>query len=132
MARTSRQFRDFTIHFGWHEFLKLFQPNPCVLNYRIPLFAFLIIEVQHLMPENIVGQLGLDCFDSTLAQVSFFRAAGLCHHVNMRMVGLVVECRIPAEVIRRYFHGGGNLIAVGTKQAPPCDFEYSCQLHSLP
>ena len=99
---------------------KLRQPFPCVIDYRIPLSTFLFIEIQHLMPENIVGQLGLDRFDPALAQIAFLRVAGPCHHVNMRMVGLVVECRIPAEVIRRNFHGGGNFVAVGPKQAPPC------------
>ena len=35
------------------------------------------------------------------------------------MVALIVECRVPAEVLRRYFHRRGDVIAVGTQQCAP-------------
>ena len=36
------------------------------------------------------------------------------------MIALIVECRVPAEVLRRYFHRRGDVIAVGTQQCAPC------------
>ena len=36
------------------------------------------------------------------------------------MVSLVMERRVPTEILWRYLHRRGNVIAVGAKQSAPC------------
>ena len=77
--------------------------------------AFLFVDVQQLQPENLVGQRGLDLSDTIFGQVRLIRIHRPGHHVDVRMIALVVECRVPTEILRRDLHRRGDVIAVGTQ-----------------
>ena len=51
--------------------------------------------MEHLVAENIVGELGLDLTDALLGQIGLSRFCGPCHHVDVRMLALVVEGSVP-------------------------------------
>ena len=82
-------------------------------------FAFLLVDVQQLLTENLVGQRGFDLAYPVFGQVRLIRLCRPRHHVGVRMIALIVEGRVPAEVLRRDFHCRGNVIAVGTQQCAP-------------
>ena len=47
------------------------------------------------------------------------RLYGPCHHVHMGMVALIMEGSVPAEVLGRDIHSGGDVVAVGAEEIPP-------------
>ena len=73
-------------------------------------FAFLLVDVQQLLTENLVGQRGFDLAYPVFGQVRLIRLCRPRHHVDVRMIALIVEGRVPAEVLRRYFHRRGNVV----------------------
>ena len=70
--------------------------------------------------EDLVGERGLDLPYPIFGQVCLIRLHRPRHHVDVRMVALIVEGRVPAEILRRYLHRRGDVIAVGTQQCAPC------------
>ena len=76
--------------------------------------------MQQLLSEDLIGQRGLDLPYPIFGQVRLIGFHRPRHHVDVRMIALIVECRVPAEVLRRYFHRRGDVIAVGTQQCAPC------------
>ena len=81
--------------------------------------GLLLIGVEHLLLENIVGQRGLDLLDSVFGEISLSRLCRPRHHVDVGVAALVVEGGVPAEVTGRDLHGGGDLVAVSTDQVSP-------------
>ena len=67
-------------------------------------FAFLLVDVQQLLSENLVGQRGLDLADTVFGQVRLIQLCRPRHHVDMGMVSLVMERCVPAKVLRRDLH----------------------------
>ena len=53
---------------------------------------------------------GLDLLDTIFGQVCLIRFHRPCHHVDVGMVALVMERRVPAKVLRRYFHRRRDVI----------------------
>ena len=95
--------------------LRQFQHGfPCFHHQLVAGFAFLLVDVQQLLSEDLIGQRGPDLPYPIFGQVCLIRLCRPRHHVDVRMIALIVECRVPAEVLRRYFHRRGDVIAVGT------------------
>lgn len=59
----------------------------------------------HFAAENIVGELGLDLTDALFGEVGLSRLCGPGHHVDVRVLALVVKGGVPAEVTGRYLCG---------------------------
>ena len=79
----------------------------------------MLIEVQHLLLEDIVGELGFDLADAVRGKIGLAGFYGPCHHVHMGMVALVMEGCVPTEVLGWDIHSGGNVVAVGAEEIPP-------------
>ena len=71
--------------------------------------------MQQLLAEDLVGQRGLDLADTVFGQVRLIRIHRPRHHVDVGMVSLIVEGRVPTEILRRDLHRRGDVIAVGTQ-----------------
>ena len=82
--------------------------------------AFVLIDVQQFLLKDLVGQDGLDFPNPIPVQVRLPRLFRPRHHVNVRMTALVVERRIPAEVLRRDVHRLRDAVPVRPQQRPPC------------
>ena len=65
-------------------------------------FAFLLVDVQQLLTEDLIGERGLDLADTVFGQVCLIRLCRPRHHVDVGMIPFVMERRVPAEVLRRY------------------------------
>ena len=68
--------------------------------------------MQHLLAEDIVGELGLDHLDTAFGQIGLARFCGPGHHVNMRMMSFVMEGSVPSEIADGNFHRRRDLISV--------------------
>ena len=75
--------------------------------------------MEHLVAENIVGELGLDLTDALLGQIGLSRFCGPCHHVDVRMLALVVEGSVPSEVTGWDLHCRRDVVAVGADEVSP-------------
>lgn len=65
----------------------------------------LFVVMEHFVAENIVGELGLDLTDALFGEVGLSRLYGPGHHVDVRVLALVVKGGVPAEVTGRYLRG---------------------------
>ena len=81
--------------------------------------SFLLIEVQHLLLKDVVGEFGFDLPDAVLRQIRLPGFYGPRHHVHMGMVAFIVKCRVPTKVLGRNVHGGGDVVAVGAEKISP-------------
>ena len=79
----------------------------------------LFVEMEHFVAEDIVGELGLDLTDTFLGEIGLSRLCGPGHHVDVRVLALVVEGRVPAEVTGRYLHCRRNVVAVRPDEISP-------------
>ena len=96
--------------------LRQFQHGfPRFRHQLVSRFAFLLVDVQQLLSENLVGERGLDLPYPIFGQVCLIRLCRPRHHVDMGMVSLVMERCVPAEVVWRDLHRRGDVIAVGTQ-----------------
>ena len=68
---------------------------------------FSLVERIHLIPEDAVGQLGAHGRNAVSGQEALLGMIGPHHHVNVRVMSLVVEGCVPAEVIGGDFHSLG-------------------------
>ena len=75
--------------------------------------------MEQFLTEDLIGERGLDLLDTIFGEVCLIRFHRPCHHVDVGMVALVMERRVPAKVLRRYFHCRCDVIAVGAKQSAP-------------
>ena len=82
--------------------------------------TFVLVDVQQLLPKDLIGQDGFDLLNPVTVQVRLPRLFRPRHHVDVRVTALVVERRIPAEVLRRDTHCLRNVIPVRPQQRPPC------------
>ena len=76
--------------------------------------------MEQFLTEDLVGECGLDLADTVFGQIRLIGFHRPRHHVDMGMVSLVMERCVPVEILRRYFHRRGDVIAVGTQQCAPC------------
>ena len=97
-----------------------FIPAVTCVYQLVARLAFVLIDVQQLLLKNLVCQDGFDSPNPIPVQVSLPRLFRPCHHVNVRVTTLVVECRVPAEVLRRDVHCLRNIVPVCPQQRPPC------------
>lgn len=69
-----------------------------------------LIELCELLPENFFCQPRLDLGDALFGQESFGWICTVADHVDMRVVGLIVEGGVPSKILpgdlhcRRHFH----------------------------
>lgn len=75
--------------------------------------------MQHFVAEDIIGQLGLDLTDTFLGEVGLSRLCGPGHHVDVRVLALVVEGGVPSEVTGRDLHCRRNIVVVGSNEISP-------------
>ena len=92
----------------------------CFRHQFVSRFAFLLVDVQQLLSEDLIGQRGLDLPYPIFGQVCLIRLCRPRHHVDVRMIALVMEGGVPTEILRRDLHRRGDVIAVGTQQCAPC------------
>ena len=71
--------------------------------------------MEQFLTEDLIGERGLDLLDTIFGEVCLIRLCRPRHHVDMGMVSLVMEGGVPVEILRRYFHRCGDIIAVGTQ-----------------
>ena len=96
--------------------LRQFQHGfPRFRHQFIARLAFLLIDVQQLLSEDLIGQRGLDLPYPIFGQVRLIGFHRPRHHVDVGMIALIVERRVPAKVLRRDLHRRGDIIAVGTQ-----------------
>ena len=96
--------------------LRQFQHGfPCFRHQLIARFAFLLVDVQQLLSEDLIGQRGFDLADTIFGQVCLIRLCRPRHHVDVGMVTFIVEGGVPAEILRRDLHRRSDVIAVGTQ-----------------
>ena len=77
--------------------------------------AFLLVDMEQFLTEDLVGERGLDLPYPVFGQVRLIRLCRPRHHVDVGMVTLIVEGRVPTEILRRDLHRRGDVIAVGTQ-----------------
>ena len=77
--------------------------------------AFLLVDMEQFLAEDLIGQRGLDLPYPIFGQVRLIRLCRPRHHVDVRMIALVMEGGIPTEILRRDLHRRGDVIAVGTQ-----------------
>ena len=70
----------------------------------------LLVDVQQLLTEDLVGECGLDLADTVFGKICLSRFHRPRHHVDMGMIPFVMEGGVPAEILRRYFHRRGDII----------------------
>ena len=102
-----------------HRLHQLQHGPPRLPHQLVPGRRLLLVEVEHLVPEDIVGQPGLDLADALFGEVGLSGFGRPGHHVDVRMLPLVVEGGVPAEVRGRYFHRRRDLVAVGADEISP-------------
>ena len=83
-------------------------------------FAFLFVDVQQLLTKDLIGQRGLDLPYPIFGQVCLIRLCRPRHHVDVRMVTLIVEGRVPTKILQWDLHRCGDVVAVGAEQCAPC------------
>ena len=100
--------------------LHQFQHRPPRLAHQlISGLRLLFVEMQPFVAEDIIGQLGLDLTDTFLGEVGLSRLCGPGHHVDVRMLALVVEGSVPSEVAGRDLHCRRDVVAVGADELSP-------------
>ena len=75
--------------------------------------------MEHFVTEDIIGQLGLDLADAFLGEIGLSRFCGPCHHVDVRMLALVVESSVPSEVAGWDLHCRRDVVAVRPDEVSP-------------
>ena len=75
--------------------------------------------MEHFVAENIVGELGLDLTDTFLGEIGLSRLCGPGHHVDVRVLALVVEGSVPAEVVGWDLHCRRDVAAVRSNEISP-------------
>ncbi len=75
--------------------------------------------MEHFVAEDIVGQLGLDLTDALFGKIGLSRLCGPGHHVDVRVLALVVEGSIPSEVAGRDLHCRRDVVAVRPDEISP-------------
>ena len=75
--------------------------------------------MEHFVAEDIVGQLGLDLTDALFGKIGLSRLCGPGHHVDVRVLALVVEGSIPSEVTGRYLHCRRDVVTVRPNEISP-------------
>lgn len=100
--------------------LHQFQHRPPRLAHQlISGLRLLFVEMQHFVAEDIIGQLGFDLTDAFPGEVGLARLGGPGHHVDVRMLALVVEGSIPSEVTGRYLHCRRDVVTVRPNEISP-------------
>ena len=118
-------------HAVLHSVYQLQHRLPCLAHQLISGLRLLFVEMEHLVAEDIIGELGLDLTDAFLGQIGLARFCGPGHHMDVRMLALVVEGRIPAEVTGRDLHCRRDVVAVGADEVSPCGGVVATQTGSI-
>ena len=87
----------------------------CFRNQFVSRFVFLLVDMEQFLTEDLVGKRGLDLPYPIFGQVRLIRLCRPRHHVDVRMIALIVEGGIPAKVLRWDLHCRGDVVAVGTQ-----------------
>ena len=105
-----------TILHGLHQF----QHCPPRFPYQlISGIRLLFVEMEHFVAENIVGEFGFDLTDTFLGEIGLARLCGPGHHVDVRVLALIVKGGVPAEVTGWYLHCRRDVVAVRSNEISP-------------
>ena len=102
--------------------------RPCKLQHGLPRFVhqfitglrLLLIEMEHLVVKDIVGENRLDLPDAVPGEICLSGFLRPRHHMYMRMRSFIVERSIPTKIIRRNLHRFRDIVAVRFEKIPPC------------
>ena len=86
---------------------------------RIPPLGLLPVEFRQILPEDLSCQTGLDLGNPFFCQVAGPAIRAVADHVDVGMVGLVVEGGVPPELLPGDLHGLGHLHGISGEQAFP-------------
>ena len=75
--------------------------------------------MEQFLTEDLIGERGLDLPYPIFGQIRLIGFHRPRHHVDVRMIALVMEGGVPAEILRRYFHRRGDVVAVGAQECAP-------------
>ena len=103
-----------------HTLSQLQHDLPCLLYQLVAGGAFRFVEMQQFLLKDFVGQYGFDFLDTIPVQVRLSRLRRPRHHVDVRVITLVVEGGVPAEVLRVNAHSSGDVVAVRPQKCTPC------------
>ena len=92
----------------------------CFPHQLVAGLAFVLIDVQQFLLKDLVRQDRFYFPDTFPVQVRLPRLFRPRHHVDVRVTALVVERRIPAEVLRWDVHCLCDVVPVRPQQCPPC------------
>ena len=101
---------------GIHDFCNAV---PALLPEFVTKVGLLLIDLQQILPEDLLCQIALDGFDALGGEVSFVRIDRVGHHMHMRMVSFIMERSIPPKILRRNLHLLGNHIPMRAEQMHP-------------
>ena len=90
-----------------------------VLVERVPPLGLLPVELRQILPEDLSRQIRLDLGDTIFRQVAGLAVRAVADHVDMGVVGLIVEGGVPPELIPGNLHGLGHLHGAAGEQAFP-------------
>ena len=79
----------------------------------------MLMQGQQLVLKNVIGQLRAHLLNAALGQVTLLWIIGPCHHVNVRVVLLIVEGSAPPKAAGRNFHRRCQLCLMSQQQSAP-------------
>ncbi|KAF5028101.1 hypothetical protein DSECCO2_662580 [anaerobic digester metagenome] len=66
----------------------------------IPPLGLFPVKRDELLTENLICQRGLHFFDALFREIALSWIGAIADHVDMRVVGLVVESGVPFQMVR--------------------------------
>ena len=91
-----------------------------LLGKPIPPLGLLLVELMELLPEDPLGQIRFDPGDPVSGEVAGPAVRAVADHVDVGVVRLVMERRVPAELLPGDLHGFCHLYGIaGEEFLPP-------------
>ena len=90
-----------------------------VLIQCISALSLLSVELCQFISKDLFGQSGFDVRNSLLGKKSFCRIGTVTDHVDVGMVGFIVEGSVPAKILPGNFQPLGHLHGVAAQEIPP-------------
>ena len=104
---------------GTHPFDELPQHILTFQGEGVPLPRLPLIDLHQVLAEDFPCQSGLDFGEALSVQESGLAVGAVADHVDVGVMGLVVEGGVPAELAQRYLHGLRKLRRVTGEQVFP-------------
>lgn len=103
----------------FHNLYQLQHRFPGLAHQFVTGCRLLLVEVQQLLLENIIGELGLDLPDVLSGQARLPQLRRPRHHMDMGMIPFVVKGGVPPEVTGWDVHRRGDVVAVSPEEITP-------------